>query len=377
MSGRADVAVIGTGIVGLAHAWAAAKRGRSVVVFERYAKAELASVRNFGMIWPIGQPPGDLYGIAMRSRELWLELKAEAGVWLEECGSVHAVYQLDELRVIEEFAATAPDLGVTCELIPADEATGRFPVLNPNGLQGALHSPSECVVDPRQAMGILPQFLQERYGVQFHFRSAVTHVEMPTVRTASSDTWQVDRCLVCSGADFETLFPAVFTASGLVRCKLQMMSTGPQPNGLKLGPHVAGGLTLGHYKSFEVTDSLTKLKERIAETMPEYARYGIHVMASQNHLGEVIIGDSHEYNDDMSPFDNPRIDELILDYLRTLVRLPDPTIRRRWSGVYAKHPARTQFTAEPQPGCHVVASPGGAGMTMAFGLAERWWDRFE
>jgi D-hydroxyproline dehydrogenase subunit beta len=375
MSGRADVAVIGAGVVGLAHAWAAAKRGKTVVVFERSRQAEMASVRNFGMVWPIGQPAGEQYDTALRTRQLWLELKASAGVWLEECGSVHAAYELDELRVLEEFAAVAPQHGITCQLLSVSAATQRFPALNPNGLLGALHSPTECVVDPRQAISILPQFLRDRYGVQFQFHTTVTAVEMPTVRTADGDTWQVDRCLVCGGADFETLFPATFVASGLVRCKLQMMATGPQPNGWRLGPHVAAGLTLAHYKAFEACDSLSKLKERVAATMPEYVKYGIHVMASQNHSGEVIIGDSHEYDADMSPFDNPHIDKLILDYLGNMIGLPDPTIRRRWSGVYAKHPTLMQFTAEPQPGCHILASPGGAGMTLSFGLAERWWQQ--
>jgi FAD dependent oxidoreductase TIGR03364 len=304
-----------------------------------------------------------------------LELKANAGVWLEECGSVHAVYEPDELRVLEEFVAVAPQHGIACQLLSASAAAREFPALNPNGLLGALHSPTECVVDPRQAIGILPQFLRERYGVQFHFQTTVTAVEMPTVRTANGDTWQVNHCLVCSGADFETLFPAVYVTSGLVRCKLQMMATGPQAKGWKLGPHVAGGLTLGHYKAFEVCGSLSNLKERVTATMPEYVKYGIHVMASQNQSGEIIIGDSHEYDADMSPFDNPHIDELILDYLGKMLRLPDPTIRRRWSGVYAKHPTLMQFTAEPQPGCHILASPGGAGMTLSFGLAERWWER--
>ena len=116
------------------------------------------------------------------------------------------------------------------------------------------------------------------------------------------------------------------------------------------------------------------LKKRFAETLPEYVKYGIHVMASQNDRGEVVIGDSHEYDADISPFDKSEIDALILARFRMLVNLPDWTITTRWNGMYAKHPEKTFVTAEPQPGCVVAMSPGGTGMTMSFGLAERWWE---
>jgi FAD dependent oxidoreductase TIGR03364 len=205
----------------------------------------------------------------------------------------------------------------------------------------------------------------------------VVGVEMPRIHVAGGEVWQAERVFICSGIDFETLFPEVFAKSGICRCKLQMMKTRPQPSGWRIGPHLAGGLTLCHYKSFEVCKSLAALKARVAATMPEYLKYGIHVMASQNDLGEVVIGDSHEYDGDISLFDKTEIDELILAYLRKMAQLPDWTISTRWHGIYAKHPGKSFVFAEPQPGCLIATAPGGAGMTLAFGFAREWWDAIE
>ena len=43
-----DVIVVGAGMLGIAHAWAAAKRGLSVAVIERSRQAHGATIRNFG-----------------------------------------------------------------------------------------------------------------------------------------------------------------------------------------------------------------------------------------------------------------------------------------------------------------------------------------
>ncbi|MGR3782612.1 MAG: FAD-dependent oxidoreductase, partial [Albimonas sp.] len=54
-----DVAVVGAGILGLAHALAAARLGKRVVVIERDAQANGASIRNFGFVTVNGQQAGD------------------------------------------------------------------------------------------------------------------------------------------------------------------------------------------------------------------------------------------------------------------------------------------------------------------------------
>jgi FAD dependent oxidoreductase TIGR03364 len=371
-----DVGIVGAGIVGLAHAWSAARRGHRVTVFERSLMASGASVRNFGMVWPIGQSAGELHALALDSRRAWLELARQAGVWVSTCGSIHLAHHSDEWVVLEEFAQCAPDLGYECRLLTREEVLRRTPAANPDGLRGGLYSPTELCVNPRTALRALPAWLAAQFATQFRFGTTVTDVDGGRVRTSDRCDWEFDRTIICSGADFETLFPEVFLARGLTRCKLQMQQTVGQPRGWRLGPHLASGLTLRHYASFRVCDSLGVLRERIARETPELDHYGIHVMASQNDMGEVILGDSHEYGSAIEPFDRAVIDDLILRELRRVIRLPDWRLAGRWHGVYAKHEELPLFEAEPLTRVHVCTGAGGAGMTMAFGLAERCWERW-
>src|SRR5262245_39394334 len=131
---RADVAIVGAGIVGLAHAYQAARLGQRVVVFERGARATGASIRNFGMILPIGMAAGTMLERALSSRETWLELAARAGFWHNPCGALILAYHPDELQVLREFAAQAPSLGYQCQLLDAGGVLGRSQAVKPEGL---------------------------------------------------------------------------------------------------------------------------------------------------------------------------------------------------------------------------------------------------
>lgn len=370
MNRTADIAVVGAGIAGLAHAYIAAKAGKRVVVFEKSPAAMGASPRNFGLIWPIGQPPGEMHETAMRSRALWLEALEAAAIPYHLTGSIHAAHREDEAEVAREFAAIAPEAGYECEWLSRDRALEVSRGVNPDGLLGALWSPTELTVDPAEVIGRFPDFLRERHGVEFRFSTCVRGIELPRVE-AGGESWEAEMAIVCVGDEFGTLYPELFANSGITRVKLQMMSTPRQPNAWQLGPALAGGLTLRFYPSFQMCSRLPALEKRVAEEMPEYDRWGIHVMISQRPSGVLTIGDSHEYGLAVDFLDKPEVDELILDYARKLACLPEFSIARRWHGVYAKHPALPFVRMSPAPGVEVITALGGAGMTLSFGLAER------
>jgi FAD dependent oxidoreductase TIGR03364 len=364
-----DVAIVGAGIVGLAHAFHFARRGRRVAVFERSARACGASIRNFGMLWPIGQPAGKMHEMALRSRETWLAVLAASRLWHQQTGSLHLAYCEDEAQVLTEFTERAAADRFECRLLSPGEVAQRSPAVKTAGLLAGMWSPTEICVDPRQVIAELPGWLAQEFGVHFEFGCAVTDYEHPHL-CAGGNKWTANRLVVCSGDDFQTLYPAAFAGVGFLRCKLQMMRSQKYGSRFSLGPMLAGPLTLRHYKNFQNCPTLSAVKGRVAREAPEFDRYGIHVMASQNAHGELVIGDSHEYDADIEPFDKPEIDRLILDYLRTFLDVPELEIAARWHGIYAKHPRDPYFVAHPSPTATVVTGLGGAGMTLSFGLAE-------
>jgi FAD dependent oxidoreductase TIGR03364 len=365
----ADVAVVGGGILGLAHAYALARKGKKVVLFERGTRASGASVRNFGMIWPIGQPAGKPHQMALRSREIWLEALRSARLSYRPTGSLHVAHHAYEADVLREFAEIGPAVGYDCRWLEPAEVLARTQAVREEHLQGGLWSETELTVDPREVAAGLRAHLQE-IGVECRYGSTVRRIQLPVVET-HLERWEVDAAIVCAGDDFETLYPEVYAGSGITRCKLQMMRTCPQPQSWQLGPALAAGLTLRFYKAFAICSALPRLKARIAAEKPEYDHWGIHVLAAQTADGAITLGDSHEYGLEVNVFDQTLIDQLIVREAKTFLKLPCWRIAERWHGVYAWHPERPFFEAEPAPGVHIITAPGGSGITLSFGLAEQ------
>ncbi len=364
-----DIAIIGAGILGLAHAYHFARAGLKVSVFERSQLAVGASVRNFGMVWPVGQPPGEMRDIALRSREVWLDVLSQAGIWHQQCGSLHLAYHEDEMGVLEEFFGMSSEFGYECQLIQAAEVLEKSSVVKKQNLMGGLWSPSELCVFPRQVIRDLPAYLQT-LGVDFHFATAVSDVRTGMLQAGEHEV-SADRIVLCTGDDFASLFPAQFRNLGMTRSKLQMMRMKHRNRDFKIGPHLCAGLTLGHYSNFKVCNRLPALLKRYRDDWPDQVQWGIHLLVSQHEDGCLTVGDSHEYGLSVDPFLRQEIDQFILDYLSTFLDTSELNVVERWYGVYSKHPEKAYVAEEIMDKVHVVTGVGGAGMTLSFGLAER------
>ena len=361
--------VIGAGIVGMAITRALHAKGWTVTVIERHPKAQGASVRNFGMVWPVGQPQGSAFNRAMRSREIWLEMSQKAGFFAEKTGSLHLAYTGLELQVVEEYVA-AMSGKKSAELLNPEQTRLKSPAAKMDGLKGALWTADEVIVDPREAIYKTGKYLESLDGIEFVWNRTVSRIEGNTVYSGQK-SWSADRVFVCSGADFETLYPELFEAIPITKCKLQMMRLVQQPENWRIGQPLCAGLSFIHYKGFQVAPSLEKLKEVYQNQYPELIEWGIHVMVSQNGLGELTIGDSHEYGLDLSPFDREDVNRMILDFLKSFAQFKDWRIGSSWHGIYPKMTSgATEFVHQVNDPVTIVNGLGGNGMTLSFGLGE-------
>ncbi|GGU46341.1 oxidoreductase [Lentzea flava] len=335
-----DLVVVGAGVVGLAHAWHAVRRGLSVAVVERDEHAVGASVRNFGHGCFTAQD-GVAFEYAMTAREEWLKLANEAGFWLRESGTLVVARHDDERAVLEEFAS-----------VREIELTG----------EGAL-LPLDVRVDPREAVHAIAALLAER-GVAFHWSTNVLTVEPGLVRTARGEI----RCraaVVAVGHDVDRFFPELAEQHEIQRCRLHMLRVAH--DGV-IDPAVLTGFSMLRYDAFARCPSIEKVRERLTNDHPELVEAGLNLMFTQLPDGSLTIGDTHHYSRTVDPYRPERLDDLVLTETARLLGVGSLHVLERWRGIYASAP-HPFLTATPAPRVRAVSVTSGIGMTTALGLA--------
>jgi len=357
-----DLLVVGAGIVGLAHAVEAHRRGLSVAVVERGAFATGASVRNFGHLC-ITPQSGRALDFATAARGRWLDLAATAGFPILESGTLVVARADDEMAVLEELATDRGTEQVT--LLDRAAVDRRMTSIDPATVGGAL-LPLDLRTDPRSAVPAVADWLVGQ-GVPINWRTSLLGVEPGLARTSRGDI-RARQIVVAVGHDVDHLFPDVADAFELERCRLQMLEVGA-PHGMRVAPAVLTGLSMLRYAGLANMPSSTRLRERIASTAPHLLDLVVNLMLTQRPNGDIVLGDTHHYAADHQPFDEDSTADLLAAEGALLLGVPRLEIRRRWRGVYASSPLTDFLDVEVHPGVRVVSVTSGIGMTTCHGFA--------
>jgi FAD dependent oxidoreductase TIGR03364 len=360
---RFDLAVVGAGIVGLAHALAAAKLGKRVIVIDRDTRANGASIRNFGFITVTGQKRGDTWRRARRSRDIWAEIAPAAGIAIEQHGLLLALRYPESLAVAEAFLKT--EMGEGCALRTAAEFTRCFP--QAAGTLGALWSPHDLRVESRDAIPRLAAWLKERWNVTFLVATAALAIEPPLVET-SRGAIEAEAAVVCPGDDLVSLFPERIAAYGVTRCRLSMLRLADP--GFRLPAALMSDLGLVRYAGYGDLPEAAALRTRLEAAQPEHLHHGVHLIAVQSADGSLVVGDSHDYGHTPAPFAPAALDTLILDEFRAATGIAPPAVLERWTGTYASCADRAMFADAPSPAVRLVMVTAGNGASTAFAIAE-------
>ncbi|MCA1934970.1 MAG: TIGR03364 family FAD-dependent oxidoreductase [Asticcacaulis sp.] len=357
-----DIAIIGSGIVGLAHALMALRRGLRPVVIERQAAPIGASIRNFGFVTVTGQGETDTWRRAQRSRDIWAEIAPQAGIEIVQRGLLVTAQRPEAMQVLEAFAAHA--MGAQCQILTPDAVRATYAGIGA-ALEGALYSPHELRVESRTAIPRLVQWLAHN-GVTFLFDTAALAVDGAEVVTPQGRV-RSEAVIVCPGDDLTHLYPDLYARQGVTRSQLHMLRLAA-PGFDLICPRMSD-LSLVRYRGYAERPQSAALSAVLEREQKAYLDAGVHLIVTQNADGSLIVGDSHHYGRAPEPFYDVTVEALILEEFRRVLGIEPPPVVERWLGTYASA-AEDLMRLSPAERVRLVVVTSGTGASTSFGIAE-------
>jgi len=361
------VVIVGGGVLGTLHAYAALARGAEVTQLERDQVPAGASVRNFGLLWVSGRAPGRETDMALRARLLWEALGDDVpGIKFRANGSFTLLTNDEEIEVAQRALEHPDAVARGISLMSRDEVVVRNPVLRGN-FRAALHCALDAAIESRIALAALRHAMIATGRYRYQPGREMIGLREGAVIDHRGEVHAGDRVVVCVGAYLSGFARELFESEPLRSVRLHMAET--EPLGDNLTTAVASADSLRYYPRYR-DDALELLPEQESGA----AHYGVQLLAQQRCHGGVTIGDTHE-GERPGVFDAPdRPMDMILATARALIGPAIGRIERRWTGVYHQvDPARSDevyLRREVARGVTLITGAGGRGMTLAPAIAE-------
>src|SRR5579883_271262 len=159
---RADVVVVGAGLIGSAVAWRLAQAGLRVVLLDRGEPGQEASWAGAGLLQPEAgrEASPELLRLWLESLAMYddfireLREATSADVEFRLCGRLVLALDAAEEAALHQRAEAQRAAGIPCEWLTAAEVRRREPAVTPD-VRAALYFPQHGLVDNRRLVRIL------------------------------------------------------------------------------------------------------------------------------------------------------------------------------------------------------------------------------
>ena len=147
---HAQVVIIGGGVGGCSIAYHLTQMGwKDVVLLERHELTAGSTWHSAGLVGQL-RSDANLTRMMYYSTDLYRRLKAETGQdtgW-REVGGLRLASSPERLEELKRLAGMARSFGMPMEMLTPKEAWELFPMINLEGVVGAVYTPTDGVIDP-------------------------------------------------------------------------------------------------------------------------------------------------------------------------------------------------------------------------------------
>jgi glycine/D-amino acid oxidase-like deaminating enzyme len=275
---RADVVVIGGGIIGASAALFLAQKGMSVVLCEKGNIAGEQSSRNWGWCRKMARDPREI-PLVIESLRIWERMNetVEAETGFRTCGIMYLGETEADLARLEAWLEHAREYQLDTRVIGAAEVRERLPGLAKNWA-GALYTPSDGKGEPQLAAPAIAEAAR-RLGAGIHTNCAVRGIETAAGRVAGVVTEQgriACQSVVLAGGAWSRLFAGNL---GVELSQLKVLGSVMRTEPVDGGPEIsASGGLFGYRKRMDGGYTVATLGVRTIDLVPDNFRLMLDYM---------------------------------------------------------------------------------------------------
>jgi glycine/D-amino acid oxidase-like deaminating enzyme len=382
---RADIVVIGGGIIGTSAALTLAERGVSVALVEKGRIAGEQSSRNWGWCRKMARDPREL-PLIIESLRLWegMNVRVAAETGFRTCGIMYLADGEAELAQFAAWLDHAREYQLDTRLIDGAAAARLLPGMA-KAWAGALYTPSDGKAEPQKAAPAIAAAAR-RHGARVVEGCAARGIETAAGRVAAVVTEKgriACDCVILAGGAWSRLFCG---SLGIDLPQLKVLGSVMRTEKLDGGPEIsASGDLFGYRKRLDGGYTVATLGVRTIDLVPDSVRLlpqylpsiRLHWKKLRFRLGHPFVEEWRRRRrwalDEPSPFEavrvlDPAADPYVLERARAAIAASFPVFRNvrvadSWGGMIDVMPDAIPVISavDQMPGFYIATGFSGHG----------------